>query len=70
MYYLLRGKKGLREMRETIVDLTNTIEGKWFFIAGVISAVLLTLMLLTGLITFGDILEMERRMIEFCPYCI
>jgi hypothetical protein len=24
MYYLLRGKKGLREMRETIVDLTNT----------------------------------------------
>lgn len=70
MYYLLRGKKGLREMRETIVDLTNTTEGKWFFIAGVISAILSTFMLLTGLITFGDILEMERRMIEFCPYCI
>jgi len=57
-------------MRRTFADLTSITEGKYFLIAGGFCAILLILMLLTGQITFMEILEMERKEIELCPFRI
>jgi len=66
----LRGKRGIKEMREILAEFGTTLEGKVFLIGGIISAILLAFMLLTGQTSFKDIIEMERKMVESCPFCI
>ena len=70
IYYLSRGKKGVGEFREIITNFLGNSVGKYVLITGVTSAILLILMLVTGLITFQEILEMERLEFEICPYCL
>ena len=70
MYHLLRGKKGLMEMRKALEGLTSTTSGRVFIIAGIVSAVFLTLMLITGWMTPEEIIELDKKMMEFCPFCI
>lgn len=57
-------------MAEITTDLTSTTTGKVFFIAGIVSAILLAFMLLTGQTSFREIIEMERKMVESCPFCM
>lgn len=70
LFYLLQGKKGLMEMRKDLEGLTSTTSGKIFLIAGIVSAIFLTLMLITGWITLEEIIELDKKMMEFCPFCI
>ena len=70
MYHLLRGKKGLMEMSEALEGLTSTTSGKVFIIAGIMSGIFLTLMLITGRITLEEIIELDKKMMEFCPFCM
>ena len=70
LFYLLQGKKGLMEMRKDLEGLTSTRSGKIFLIAGIVSAIFLTLMLITGWITLEEIIELDKKMMEFCPFCI
>ncbi len=69
-YYLSRGKKGIGDFQGIITNFLGNSIGKYILIAGVTSAILLILMLVTGLITFQEILEMERLELEICPYCL
>ena len=44
--------------------------GKMFFIAAITSMIAVVLMLLTGVISVSDLIELDRKMIEFCPFCM
>jgi len=70
IYCLLRGKKGVREMRRILTELYSTREGKFLLVGGVISAILLIFMFLTGLVSIREMIEMERKIVEFCPFCV
>jgi hypothetical protein len=53
-YYLFRGKKGLREAKQTISGLTGTKGGKYFFAAVIVCFFSLIVMLFSGWITFEE----------------
>ena len=70
IYFLLRGEKGLMVIREAFVDLTSDNLGRWFVIAGGASGIILAIMILSGHNTFKELIDMDRMMIEQCPYCM
>jgi hypothetical protein len=43
---------------------------KAFYIAGLVSAIGLVVMILTGLISVGDILAWKWKLIKLCPWCM
>jgi hypothetical protein len=47
---------------------TRTALGKVFFVAAITSMIALVFMLLTGVISISDLIEFDRKMIEFCPF--
>ena len=70
LYYLLKGKKGLMEIRKAFEGLTSTTSGKIFLIAGIICAIFIAFMLITGWMTLEEIIELDNKMMEFCPFCM
>ena len=69
-YFLFRGKAGAKDMEFNILATTRTAPGKVFFIAAITSMIALVFMLLTGVISISDLIEFDRKMIEFCPFCM
>ena len=43
---------------------------KIVYIAGLVSAVGLAVMVLTGMTSIADILERERELVRLCPWCM
>ena len=69
-YFLFRGKAGAKNMKFNILATTRTAPGKVFFIATITSMIALVFILLTGVISISDLIELDRKMIEFCPFCM
>ena len=69
-YFLFRGKAGVSELKFSILAFIRTATGKVFFIAAITSMIALVFMLLSGAISISDLIELDRKMIEFCPFCM
>ena len=44
--------------------------GKCFLIAGIISAVVIIILISTGLVTWNDLIQMYFKLIKICPFCM
>ena len=44
--------------------------GKCFLIAGIISAVVIIILISTGLVTWNDLIQMQYKLIKACPFCM
>ena len=69
-FSFLLGKVGIKQLKISIVDLKSTPLRKAFFIAGIISLLALGSFLLAGLINLNDLIELENKILEFCPFCM
>jgi len=69
-YFLFTERAGLKDLNFNILAFTRTIPGKMFFIAAITSVIAVVLMLLTGVICISDMIELDRKMTEFCPFCL
>lgn len=69
-HFLFRVKAGVKDLKLYIFASTWTVPGKVFFIAAITSMIALVFMLLSGAISFSDLIELDMKMIEFCPLCI
>ena len=66
-YYL--GENSLKISVSIYIGILSRIL-KMFFIAALTSLIAVVLMLLTGVISISDLIEFDRKMIEFCPFCM
>lgn len=69
-YYLLRRRNGLKDFRNILVQFTATTEGKIFITAAMISVIVFVTMILKEKTTFDEIVEIQKRIIELCPFCM
>lgn len=70
VYFLFRGKAGFKNLKFTILAFTGTAPGKVFCIAAITSMIALLLMLLTGMVSIAYLIELYRKIIELCPFCL
>jgi len=66
-YYL--GENSLKITVSIYIGILSRIL-KMFFIAAITNLIAVVLMLLTGVISNLDLMEFDRKMIEFCPFCM
>ena len=43
---------------------------KYFVIGGVVSAIVIIILISTGIVTWKDLVQMHFKMIEACPFCM
>ena len=63
-------KERTKNMKLDISAFSQTAPGKVFLIAAIVSAAGLIILLLTGVLSFEDLIEISRKMIELCPFCM
>ena len=44
--------------------------GKYILISGIIAAIVIVVLISTGLLTWKDLMEMHFKLIEVCPFCM
>ena len=44
--------------------------GMYLLIAGVISAIVIIILISTGIVTWEDLVKMQFKLIEICPFCM
>ena len=44
--------------------------GKYLLIAGVIGAIVIIILISTGIVTWKDLMEIHFKLIEICPFCM
>ena len=44
--------------------------GKYLLIAAVISAIVIIILISTGIVTWEDLIQMHFKLIEICPFCM
>jgi uncharacterized membrane protein YraQ (UPF0718 family) len=44
--------------------------GKYLLIAAVIGAILIIILISTGIVTWKDLMEIHFKLIEICPFCM
>ena len=44
--------------------------GMYLLIAGVISAIVIIILISTGIVTWEDLVKMHFKLIEICPFCM
>ena len=44
--------------------------GRWLLVTVAVGAIVIAMMLITGRLTIAEIIELNKRMIEFCPFCM
>jgi hypothetical protein len=44
--------------------------GMYLLIAGVISAIVIIILISTGIVTWEDLIQMHFKLIEICPFCM
>ena len=49
--------------------LLRNRHSRWFIIAGIVCAGSNALMLLTGILSVGELIDQERLFFELCPLC-
>ncbi len=57
-------------LKNGFLCLLKSRETRPVIIAGMVSLVLLAVLLLSGFVSFADILELERLEMQMCPYCM
>ena len=43
---------------------------KYFVIGGVVSAIVIIILISTGIVTWKDLVQMHFKQIEICPFCM
>ena len=56
--------------KKPLVCLLKNRHSRWFTIAGIVCAGMLTLLLATGALSYADMVEQERLRVELCPWCM
>jgi len=56
--------------KKAVLCLLNNRHSRWFMIAGIVGAGLLTLLLATGVVSIDELIELERLRVELCPWCM
>ena len=44
--------------------------GKYLLISGVIGAIIIIILISTGIITWNELVQMHFKLIEICPFCM
>jgi archaellum biogenesis protein FlaJ (TadC family) len=44
--------------------------GKYLLIAAVIGAIVIIILISTGIVTWKDLIQMHFKLIEACPFCM
>jgi archaellum biogenesis protein FlaJ (TadC family) len=44
--------------------------GKYLLIAAVIGAIVIIILISTGIVTWKDLIQMHFKQIEICPFCM
>jgi hypothetical protein len=60
----------MKRLMEILLNYSRSGPEKVFFNIAAFCLIALALMLLTGIISFSDLIELHRKMIEICPFCM
>ena len=44
--------------------------GRYLLIAASVCAVIMSIMLLTGQVTVAEMIDLQKKFIEYCPFCM
>ena len=44
--------------------------GRYFLIVTSVCAVIMSIMLLTGQVTVAEMIDLQKKFIEYCPFCM
>jgi len=57
-------------MRAMISTIWKTTIGRYFLLTAAVGAVIMGILLLTGKLTVSEIVNLQRKLVEFCPFCM
>jgi hypothetical protein len=58
------------KLKTKVLGIMKTKTGKVLFYAAILSVIALTFLISTGTMHFSDMIELNRKMIELCPFCM
>ena len=64
------GKRGDPMNAANLKSNTGRKLGKYLLIAGVIGAIAIIILVLTGKMTWKDLIQIHQKLIEICPFCM
>jgi uncharacterized membrane protein len=60
----------LLKMKNIINSIWKMRFGRYLLLTAAVCAVIMTIMLLTGQIIIAEIVDLQKKIIEFCPFCM
>ncbi len=57
-------------MKNIINSIWKMRFGRYLLLTAAVCAVIMTIMLLTGQIIIAEIVDLQKKIIEFCPFCM